>query len=446
MAFRHARWEKNGRLFQSDSDANKFQWKTASADDENVDLGGGSYAPYVWDGTELRHARASIVFLPNFQEIRFNGETKIKQQKFHFDVETSPGVWKQVTTKAPPQLVVDPQDDHIVASLVWDIEHPDRAEKIAWKTSFIVGNHGNTAVVNQEITSNSSIKVRVRATNKGLDRTQPVRDRITKRKGQPDIVGGKEVGGIRWRWSVAEAPDREVNVSDVGNDKDAEIIMGAGVLEAGVTKKISPDTFGSTEISTDAHDGSEYDSSWNNTYDYDGFDVWGDYANRGDSANGGIQFTGLPSNIGDIVSVDTGSSILYDTNYGDSGMDIGWRTIIDADPSDFSKSYLPRDQTLSSNVKTTTGQTVPGSDNSTGEIGGSTGILDDWMDGVTPVSGNSIAFILQQTNTGSCQIIDSSDTVTNAPMKACRLTMEYTVSGGTTVPVMYHHYRTMKGA
>ncbi len=440
MAFRHHRWEKNGRLFQDDANPRKFQWTTTTADDENVVTGPESFAPYVWDANTrtMKFGRMELVFHPTHQEVKFEGNVIVPEQKFHMDVDVGQG-FEQVTTQGPPSVDVVENDDHAVATLTWNARVPRSNEVIQWTTE-IDFRSGNSGRVKQKITSPIALDARVRATNNNVrpfSDTQDKRDVVALQKVNGDANNripktfGTDIGGLRWKWNANEVDDHSVGVTQRGARRQLDVTMNAGTLAPGVEKIISPDTFGPSEITTDSDDGEEENNTtWQNTHDQDGWALGDDGGDR----DGGMRFTGLPSNIGDIDTVDTGTKVTYDVHWEDVTSDLTWDWLFveEDNPATWSTATRPSTRTKTTAVvgdTRATSATTPDQDVDSPELGGTSSPGQEWADTVTPVSGGAVAIVAQYDGGGATrfQIIDSSD-LQSGTYEAARLTLVYTVA------------------
>jgi len=428
MAFVHDKWERNGRLWRNDQNLNQFKWGGTTADDENVSLGNGQYAPFVWNARQrlLKHGRMELRFLPDRQQIAFEGKTLVTSQKFHLDVEVAPGVWQQVRTLGLPFISVDELDDHAVASLTWNVEHPQNPTSLQWVTKYSVGNHGNTGFMSHELTSPIALTTRLRSSLDGLDDRKSASDAKMQDKQRGEITIGRDQGALAWRWDKRNELDDHQARKVSGTEM--EVTIDVGQLKPGETKVVSPDTYGPVEITVNTDDGVDdgaSSSTWNNSTDSDGFGIF-------DNNQGGTRFTGLPSNIESASSIDAGTEIEYDSNFSAGAVTVDIHGIEDGTPPTFSNSYIPSDQTQTTAFGTINQGDSPGQ----GQIVDMESTVQELSDDGFLTNSGEVSFAWHmETASASCYVEDSS--TLSGSDEAPQLTIVFTVTAVT--PQLRNH-------
>jgi hypothetical protein len=461
MAFQHHRWEKNGRLRVNDANPSQFQWSTTTADDENVDLGNGTFAPYTWDGSVAKFGRSELDMSVGGL-FKFLGITRANRMDYTLEGDFGSG-FVDANMGGVPSLVATENDDHLLLDLTFDgcefrwQDVPGRTAQdgnmpVAFRTQIRLES-GNRVTLSQYITSPLAHDIRIRLSLSGLDPYSPTQDRrdIVRRKkaSQADdgtfvnFTGGVEIGNIVLDWHQDEADFRTINVTRQGQKRTLEILMGTYTLVADQELVIFPDTYGPTEITTASDDGYEGDSNWDDNYDGDGWRV-------GDGTyDGGLRFTGLPSNIGDISTVDTGTHVQFYVTWTGGDCSWNWRFVEQDNPSTFdSSSNYPSNmaQTTAAVQEDFTQGDEPVSRQGQ-ELGGTSSPGQEWADTVTPVSGGAVSIIAKGSDFATLRIqVEDSESLSGA-QHACKLTLVYTTGGaGGLGPIASYHYNHNVGS
>ena len=292
MAFVHHKWHKNGRIRVNDANPNQFQWGTTVGDDENVDLGGDVFAPYVWDaGTGVARFGRSELDISAGGLMKFLGVERINRMDYTLEGDFGAG-FVDANMGGVPVISVTENEDHLLIDLTFDNctfrwqDVPGRNAQdgnmpVDFRAQLRVGS-GNSVRLAQYITSPMAQDVRIRFEQKGMDRfsgTEDSRPVTRKRKvgGDPDAredyTAGVEIGNMFLQWSEPESTLRTVTVTAQGQKRNLEILMGPYTLAANTELVIVPDTWSPGEVAADNDDGTETISTgaWDPDLDGDGW-------------------------------------------------------------------------------------------------------------------------------------------------------------------------------
>jgi len=449
MAFVHHKWHKNGRIRVNDANPNQFQWYTTVGDDENVDLGGDVFAPYVWDaGTGVARFGRSELDISAGGLMKFLGVARINRMDYTLEGDFGAG-FVDANMGGVPVVGVTENEDHLLIDLTftgcefsWQ-DVPGRLAQdgnmpVSFRTQLRIQS-GNTLRIAQYITSPIAHDIRIRFENNGMDRfsgTEDKRDRVRSRKTRtnPDVledyVAGTEIGNMVVQWSQEEADLRTITVTAQGQKRNLEILMGPYSVQPGIELEIFPDTWAAGEISTDTDDGNEENvgggppGTWSDTDDGDGYRVSGS-----GTVYAGMRWDNMPAALAGASSIDTGTKITFDCGWnGDGGppWTWDWYGVEHADPATWGSSNLPSDHTwTTATAAESQSGSSPQEDLVSVELNS---IVDEIRTSVTWVTGSALSIVADGSSSSRYQIKDSSGL--GGSWNAVRLTVTYTAAGG----------------
>ena len=420
MAFVHHKWNKSGRTWVDDADSNKFAFTTQVGDTDNVALGGGNYAPFVWNGATLRHGASRSVFSAQGQAHSRAGAA-LSSTKFFVTKLNNGGQYVTVPHGLPVQSFDDL--DH-KGEVHLDFNTPSYALRVT-----------------QIATSGSSGEYRFTFTPKvaGDYIIEWVESGVTP-GAQFDSVGitsqgrlGQKVVGvsfadIEYRWDYYEADQRAYVVTTTGAKRKLTISLGAFSLAANETLVISPDTFGAATIGINTRDGQEgNDTEWL----VNGHDTDGSRVGNVDSDVFDMGFSW------DTVTVASGSTVTSCTvelymkwGNGENSIVTTLAGFDEDDTAVFASGTRP-------STRTKTTASVAGSydyatdftANTYLALGDASAIVQEIIDRAGWVSGNALGMVLLDNASGAdvrWQFQDYNNDATNT----AKITIVYTPAGG----------------
>lgn len=288
---KHLRWEKSGRLFDHSDigDPNTYTFVTGIGH-KNVDVGDGSFAPYVVSGASLKHGDSEYNFSDGWQELRYVGQIITSKSRLYVARNVS-GAWTDIPHGIPTRNIVHdyPREGRCTAYLDFpniqgyaqgsrlqvgvEVGGDDRQTYGFRLRSPVAGIFRLEWVL--EIPQNVDIEWLEAATSP-TDST-PVRIGI--RLGQNEI-----------RWSRAEAPFRSATSEIVQDGRILRIFLGPYTVNAMEWLTIYPDVWGATSLAATGDDGTETATAgtWNAAGYYENHNMIG---NRGESS--GLTHIGL---------------------------------------------------------------------------------------------------------------------------------------------------------
>ena len=233
--FSHLSWEKTGRVFQ---DGNRFKI-VSGVGTENLDLGSGIFAPYIWDGNSLIVAGL---------ELRFSGD--------RFEV------WRQGSKIGGFAFFQEARDGE-----AWVRKNPTKGQIIS--RNMDSGSSRSEIEVEYELTSldqittvyvkaggRSQLKfgVKIKALTQGNHRVAvefgtdgtPILE--FDKKGQPLPATKLDFGDFIWAWEPKEQADHKIE----GN----KVFLGEKLYAARETKLIYPDVITPT-LNANEDDGND---------------------------------------------------------------------------------------------------------------------------------------------------------------------------------------------
>jgi len=260
---RHKRWERTGRTFEVLDDLgqaipNKFALTTRIGE-RNVDLGDGTFAPYVLAGATLKHGDSECEFADGWQTIRRLGQVLVSKSRLVIQRDIS-GVWTDVPHGIPTRNVAHdyPREGKCTAYLDFpDIQGYAQGARlqvgieVGGSDKEIFGFRMRSPVAGTfrlewvlEIPEDVDLSWIETPTSK----TDPTPIRIGSRIGQTEI-----------RWSNAEALFRSATVeSDGAGGRILHLFIGPYTLAAQEWLTIYPDTLGPVSVAATGDDGHEY--------------------------------------------------------------------------------------------------------------------------------------------------------------------------------------------
>jgi len=301
---------------------------------KNVDLGGGNFAPYVWDepSQSIRYGNLECGFdVDGFQIIREYGsiETLIDDQRFELQYwRTQGGGSWRVLDLWQIGLTINQQDDQcIITRNLSDGEGNTLDIEFLFRPLETVKNTFRLHVVDAD-------QYRIRFQNSGIAGVpfNPIFQ--TPYSGVYKLI----FENIKFQW-LGEETDIHSNytIENQAGGKKLDIFIGDFDLPAGGDIVISPDQWGPTTIA-DADDGFETDdTSWAD--DSSGFIATGNHSS-------GILDAGLMWTVTDVdipgATIDAGTKISLDINeYLQNGLDGVLKLIDDRTPGVWGAANRP---------------------------------------------------------------------------------------------------------
>ena len=250
----HLEWTRYGRKY-THADEGKPNTFTVTADlgEVNVDVAGDgqTFAPYVLDGTRLRHGDSECDFQEEWQTLRCLGQTLVSRSRLYVQRDVG-GVWTDVPHGIPTRNVAQdyPREGRCTAYL----DFPDLQGYAAGARLQVGVEVGGS---DQQIYG-----FRFRSPVAGTFRFEWVLDVPA----GPDLewpTNGVRVGPMQIRWTPAEAAKRSATIeSDGQGGRVLRIVLGPYTAAAMEWVTIYPDTWGPTSIAADADDGTKDGASW----------------------------------------------------------------------------------------------------------------------------------------------------------------------------------------
>ena len=273
MSLQHLKWAKSGRHFaEIDDKTGKPTGRNVlytGVGSQNVDLGKGKYAPYVWDAVNkiAKFANSELRLTNNGVEI-FRDGLYLYSYKIH------PEKWDGSKWV---------RDDVVKSSLsVAEFSSPE-SPKESIEIAYTLVTSYQTTTVKQTVGSNGTVRHKWEVTNdesvKSTQRIVVENDIIDKGVAITRKKTGEHVGyhypeyGVLWKWKPAEEEGRTLLTDD---DVKVELAVNEKEYNPGETVKVSPDeTTLEAGFSCESEDG-------DTLYCLDGADWVGNYAPSGD--------------------------------------------------------------------------------------------------------------------------------------------------------------------
>ena len=263
MAIEHLKHESNGRTFkvtQDGQDTGQRAYKSFIGQ-KNVNLGGGNFAPYVWDGQSqsIRYGNHVCEFdVDGFQTVREFGsvETLIDDQRFELQYwRTQGGGSWRVLDLYQVGLTVNQQDNYcIVTRTLSDKEDPGDPEE-----------EGNTLDVDFLFKPKEKVKLTFRLHGVNTTLTYRIRFQNSGIAGEvtevpfiEDFGQGANLGihkllfdNIKFEWNSDEINLHSYTIEDQAGGKKLDVFISDFILDANGDVVISPDTWGPITTSDD---------------------------------------------------------------------------------------------------------------------------------------------------------------------------------------------------
>ena len=251
----HLEWTRYGRKY-THADEGKPNTFTVTADlgEVNVDVAGDgqTFAPYVLDGTRLRHGDSECDFQEEWQTLRCLGQTLVSRSRLYVQRDVG-GVWTDVPHGIPTRNVAQdyPREGRCTAYL----DFPDLQGYAAGARLQVGVEVGGS---DQQIYG-----FRFRSPVAGTFRFEWVLDVPTDAVLE-ELPNGVRIGPMQIRWTSAEAAKRSATAeSDGQGGRILRLVLGPYPAAAMEWVTIYPDTWGPTTLVADEDDGTRYpDNSW----------------------------------------------------------------------------------------------------------------------------------------------------------------------------------------
>src|SRR3989304_2537154 len=260
----HLRWEKSGRTFVGDKPG-QFVYKS-SIGQQNVDLGDGQFAPYVWDKEKriVHFADCELRFTASGLEFWHGGE---RLNTLSFNPEVKQG--NNFIRKAPSlgSLAVeeiDPGNSKVELKISYKITTDDAETEISVRAGYNHKVHFGTRF--------KALKdgVEQRVSVEFAEKFEPVEQRDRQGKILPTARLKSEKSW--WAWDMTEQADHEIKQTTI-----TKIHLGGKKNDLHEEKIITPDTWGTdVGIAANADDGYQdgFDAVWY-VSGYSNFDFFG---------------------------------------------------------------------------------------------------------------------------------------------------------------------------
>lgn len=423
----HLRWNKQGRTFY-DSKTGKYTYKS-SLGQHNVDLGNGSFAPYVWDSTKKTVKFADCELRLTDTGIEFwSGKEKLNSLAIHPEVKTLT-TWSRATPTKSNVTVeeIDPGTAKAEIKLTYSLTTNDQTATVSIRA-------GYNAKVNFELenTALKSGEQRLLLAFKEKAEAVPRYDL----KGKELTPCEYSFGKSHWKWK----PDEEATHVIAQKTEYTEIRVAEKTYTKDESLKISPDTWGSdVGIAANADDG--FDNATDNEWLANGFGnqiVVGSVSWIGwNQVNGGWRWDNIT--IDGTATIDSATIDIYLSKDGDyigvnGTLNCNWQAWDTDDAGQFSASDRPE------TVTKTTASVAFALDTS-GAIGWKTtgnlaSIVQEIIDRAGWASGNAINFVA--INTGSGDNHADFEDYNHAGSNEAELTITYTAAGGDPEGSLIH--------
>ena len=245
----HYRWDKSGRTFKTER-PNQYVYKSYVGQ-QNVDLGNGQYAPYLWDEENrvVKFAHNEIHFNSNSLELWRNNEKL--QTAFFYPEKNENGIWQRQSTKISDFRIeeiktTDPTD---YLKISYDLDTEDQIVTIAVR----VGGKENA-----EFAFNTKAK-QTGEYRLALEQDKKYQLEPIYFSSNDDVLDKAHIGyyspdkGFYWRWLPSETAEHHIK----DTPKKLAMYLNQSSYSQGEIRTLSPDTWGATEIAADADDGFE---------------------------------------------------------------------------------------------------------------------------------------------------------------------------------------------
>jgi hypothetical protein len=310
----HLRWEKSGRTLSGDL-PNQYCYKSKIGQ-ANVDIGGGEFAPYVWDNATktLRFAKNKIVFASSGLEIYANN---VKKSTIALHPEIDEIGWVRKTGVASGLTVVEKKGtEHTdTIEVSYDIVTDDNDSKVTIKAG---GREKIDFSFNIKSKLPSTSNQRLTLETDDTKKNTEIKSNFETHKNVAEKTVGVNFGDHKIIWHYDEADDHEID--DLAIGKESKVRMASGTFSPGEEKVISPATWGENAISSN-----EYDCEQNmdsDAVDLNGPDTDGPRIGSNDTYDMGLIFDNVEISP-DAECSGSGTMIEYDVHYEQStGHDI----------------------------------------------------------------------------------------------------------------------------
>lgn len=350
MTWQHKNWGPAGRTEENSDNPIERRW--TGAVNQKCTWDGTQWLPYLWKVAEnkLQYAQNEEVgFASDKQILRHAGSVICSSMKLFVQAYRG-NQWVDQPHGVPTRNITHdyPKEGACTGYLDFPDAHLSFGAQLPYDLQ---------AGLEISYFSAADLGLRLRSPVSGQVRFQIVLDGLEKlfsgwewidRGGPPKGQGEVRHVGIKtnkmsWRWSYEEAPFRSIGVETNPDDSlKITVTFGPYTVAANTWLTVYPDTWGPTEVTTDANDGSEYSpgnsGSYAGTWDVNGvYDTGNLYLERLTTVSDGYEkisawrwLPDLNTAAPGVASINAGTQIVF-TNGGDNNTPTGVTATLGAD-------------------------------------------------------------------------------------------------------------------
>jgi hypothetical protein len=397
MALTHHRWERSGRTLTTEK-PNQYCYK-GGLGQQNVSLGNGDYAPYVWDAAKkvLQFAHNKVEFNTNGIDF-YLGPTKKATIAFHPEIDD--GGWQRKPGIASGLTVVENEttDATDTIEVSYKVATADNDSRVSLKVG---GSSDVRFTFSIKSVKGSTSTQRLTLETDLTEKHTEIKSNYAPEKNKPEKTVGVDFGDCCSKWLYDEVDDHQV--VDLDSGKESKVIIASGSYLPGEEKIISPTTFGPSSVPADS---SDCDQDAGGSVNIQGYDADGDVIGYAGSAehNLGVRF----QNVTCSGTADNGCKIEMYQNFAGDPPASNIKGIDEADPAIWNDS--PDDGPDDRNQTTASVAWTPADNNDayqdTPEI---KTIIQELINSYTYTGSQAMAFAVNNTGQGSGYLIQFND-------------------------------------